>query len=185
MVQDKIEVEVPFERVKAGDIIAVNAGEYIPTDGMIVSGVASIDQHQLTGEAQPAERTVGDSVFAGTVVLSGRLRIRVEKAGKDTVIAQLGEILNRTADFKTSIQSRGQYIADQAVIPTLILGAAALPLGMSRTIAILNSGFGYNMRLIAPIGMLNFLNIASQEGILIKDGTIFGIIAKNRYCRIR
>ncbi|MBF0099845.1 MAG: heavy metal translocating P-type ATPase [Desulfobacterales bacterium] len=170
ILRNEVEVEVPFENVKGGDVIVANAGEYIPSDGIIVKGIASIDQHQLTGEAQPAEKKVGDSVFAGTVILSGRINIQVEKAGRDTVIAQLGNILNRTADFKTSIQSRGQVIADKAVIPTLALGAMAVPLGGTHALAVLNAGFGYNMRLIAPISMLNFLSIASQEGILIKDG---------------
>ncbi|MBF0376217.1 MAG: heavy metal translocating P-type ATPase [Desulfamplus sp.] len=175
---DNVEVEIPFEQVKAGDIIVVNAGEHIPSDGVIVKGIASIDQHQLTGEAQPAEKTLGDSVFAGTVVLSGRLNIRVEKAGADTVIAQLGEILSRTADFKTSIQSKGRVIADKAVVPTLALSAMAVPLGATHALAVLNSGFGYNMRLIAPISMLNFLSIASKEGILIKDGRSLELLGK-------
>lgn len=178
LLRDQVEVAIPFDQVTVGDVIVVNAGEYIPTDGFIVKGIASVDQHQLTGEAQPAEKSVGDSVFAGTVLLSGRIYLQVEKAGRDTVVAQLGEILNRTADFKSSIQSRGQAIADRAVIPTLALGSLAAPLGATHALAVLNSGFGYNMRLIAPLGMLNFLTIASQKGILIKDGRSLELLGK-------
>ena len=66
------EVEVPFDQVQIGDQVSVTAGQMIPVDGTIRKGIASIDQHKLTGEGQPAEKTVGDEVFASTVVL-GRL----------------------------------------------------------------------------------------------------------------
>ncbi|CAK0764264.1 Heavy metal translocating P-type ATPase [Gammaproteobacteria bacterium] len=178
VLRDNIEVEIPFNQLSVGDIIVVNAGEYIASDGIIVKGIASIDQHQLTGEAQPAEKTIGDSVFAGTLILSGRVHIQVEKSGRNTVIAQIGEVLNCTADYKSSIQSRGQVIADKAAIPTLALGALAVPLGITHSLAVLNAGFGYNMRIIAPISMLNFLTIASQEGILIKDGRSLDLLGK-------
>lgn len=178
VLRDNIEVQIPFEQLMAGDVIVVNAGEFIPVDGLIVEGLGSIDQHKLTGEAQPAEKTVNDTVFAGTVLLSGRLYIQVEQAGQDTVIAQLGHILNQTSDFKSSVQSKGKLIANRAVIPTLALSALALPIGISNALAVLNSGFGYNMRIIAPIGMLNFLNITSHEGILIKDGRSLELLSK-------
>jgi len=82
---DGVEVELPFGELQAGDIIVVNAGEVIAADGTIISGTASIDQHMLTGESQPAEKTVGDPVFAtrATIILSGQIHIQVEKAGRD------------------------------------------------------------------------------------------------------
>ena len=75
---DKVEVEVPFDSVQVGEIVVINAGQMIPVDGMIHDGVASIEQHILTGESQPAEKGIGDPVFAATVVLSGKIYIRVE-----------------------------------------------------------------------------------------------------------
>ena len=168
---DEGELRVPFETIETGDIVVVNAGETIPVDGIITDGIASIDQHMLTGESQPAEKGPGDPVFALTIVLSGRIHVQVEKAGKDTVAAQIGDILNRTADYKSSIQSRGIEMSDRSALPTLALGALALPLtGVIGTLAVLSSGLGYNMRIIAPLSVLNFLNVASQSGILIKDG---------------
>ncbi|MBF0192725.1 MAG: heavy metal translocating P-type ATPase [Magnetococcales bacterium] len=178
VLRDHIKHEIPFDQVKVGDTVIVNAGEYIPTDGTITHGDCSIDQHQLTGESKPVEKSVGDIIFAGTVILSGRIYYRVEKAGQDTVIAQLGEILDRTANYQTSIQSRGQVIADEAVVPTMVLSGLALTAGIPQSLAVLNAGFGYNMRLIAPLGMLNFLSIAADEGILIKDGRSLDLLGK-------
>ena len=100
---DGVEVEIPFEQLQADHIIAVTAGQTIPVDGIIMSGVASIDQHKLTGESQPAEKGIGDPVLASTVVLAGRIQIRAERTGSDTVAMQIGQILEETADFTNSL----------------------------------------------------------------------------------
>ncbi|GAB0057985.1 Potassium-transporting ATPase ATP-binding subunit [Candidatus Magnetaquicoccaceae bacterium FCR-1] len=178
ILRNHIQCEIPIEQVKVGDTVIVHAGEYIPTDGIILQGDCSVDQHQLTGEAKPVEKTVGALVFAGTMLISGRIHYRVEKAGEDTVIAQLGEILNRTANYESAIQSRGETIADKAVLPTIVMSGLALTAGIPQSLAVLNAGFGYNMRLIAPLGMLNFLTIAANEGILIKDGRSLDLLGK-------
>jgi len=171
VLMDDTEIEVPFEHLKPGDLVVVNAGEIVPVDGTIVEGMASIDQHMLTGEAQPVEKNVGDPALASTILLSGKVHIVVEHAGQDTAAARIGDILQRTADFKLSIQSRGEAVSDKASLPTLVLGTVTLPLlGINSALAILFSGLGYNMRLIAPLSVLNFLQIMADSGILIKDG---------------
>lgn len=166
-----LEIEMPFEQLQLGDIVMVSAGQMIAVDGVIATGVASIDQHKLTGESQPIEKSVGDEVLASTVVLAGRIGIRISKTGEETVAMQIGKILEETADFKNSLQSRGEAITDQLALPTLGLSVLFFPIfGYSSAIAVLTNEFGYKMRLFAPASMLTFLNIASQEGILIKDG---------------
>jgi Cu2+-exporting ATPase len=62
-----VEVNTPFEDLKSGDVVVVNAGEAIPADGLIIEGMASVDQHIMTGEAQPVEKEIGDRVFAATI----------------------------------------------------------------------------------------------------------------------
>ncbi len=169
--QDGIEIQTPFEALQPGDIVVVNAGEMIPVDGVVTDGLATVDQHALTGEAQHVEKEAGESVFAATIVLSGRIYIHVEKAGAETAAAQIGEILNRSKDFKDTLQARGQQIADNWTLPTLIASGITWPfLGMDRALSIIWASFGYTMRLISPISVLNFLQILSQKGILIKDG---------------
>ena len=167
----EVEVEVPIETVQVGDRIVVRAGEAIPVDGIIAAGFASIDQRMLTGESQPAEKGPGDPVFAATVVLSGKIAVHVEKVAGDTVVAQIQEILRSTIDYRSSLQLRGEVIADRTVLPTLALSGITLPLlGPDSAIAVLMVYFGYDMRILAPLSVLNFLHLASQEGILVKDG---------------
>jgi Cu2+-exporting ATPase len=171
LLKEGIEIEIAFENVHKGDVVIAQAGEMIAVDGFILSGISSIDQHVLTGESQPIEKTIGDSVFAGTFVLSGKIYIEVDKAGKETVAEKLGEILNNTADFKFDLETKGEKYAHQGVLPTLVLSAITLPLlGTSSAATILLAAFGYNMRIIAPISVLNALKITSKQGVLVKDG---------------
>lgn len=167
---DGVEVEIPFNQLQVGDVLVISAGQMIPVDGVITAGIASIDQHKLTGEAQPAEKGVGEAVLAATVVLAGRIYIRAERTGTDTVAMQIGQILEKTADFKNSLQSRGEAIADKMALPTLAMSILLLPLGASSSLAILTNTFGLKMRLFGPASMLTYLNLAARQGALVKDG---------------
>jgi Cu2+-exporting ATPase len=87
-----MEMETPLRAVKKRDIVVVNTGEMILVDGVITQGAASIDQYKLTGELQPVKKKVGEKVFATTVVLNGRLLIRVTNTGANTTAAKMGHI---------------------------------------------------------------------------------------------
>lgn len=179
VVVDGVEVEIPFESVKVGDTVVIQAGQTVAVDGVIVDGYATIDQRTLTGESQPVEKGVGEQVFASTVTLSGKIEVKVEKAGSDTVAAQIGDILTNTANFQSGMRAIGLRIAEKGALPTLGFGALALlTLGREGSLAVFNSGFGYPLRAAAPIAMLNFLRIASEEGILIKDGRSLELLGR-------
>ncbi len=169
--QSDHEVETPIESLVVGDIIVIHAGETVPVDGIIHEGICSIDQHALTGESQPAERGPGDPVLATSIILSGKIEVRVQTVGTETVAARIADIINNTSDYSSSLQMRGQAISDKGSVPTLVVGALALPFaGLSGALAVLCSALGWNMRIIAPISTLNFLRLTSEHGILIKDG---------------
>ncbi|HDN26462.1 MAG TPA: heavy metal translocating P-type ATPase [Thioploca sp.] len=171
LLKDGTELEIPLHELCVGDIIVVNAGEIIAADGIIAEGMATIDQHALTGEAQPYEKGVGEQVLAASIVLAGQIYIQVEKTGTETIAAQIGEIINHTANFELSLQTRGEKVAEKTVLPTLAAGTLALvTLGRYSSVAVFSANFAEVIKVINPIGMLNFLNLASQDGILIKDG---------------
>ena len=144
---DGTEVEKALEAVRKNDIVVVNAGEVIPVDGTVVEGIATIDQQSLTGESQPVDKENGATVFATTLVLSGRILIQAEHTGSDTNAAKIGHILEQTQDFKESLRLRGKKIADGFIAPTLFVSSLTLPvLGPSSALAVLWSGFGYDMK---------------------------------------
>ena len=176
---DGAEVETPFGDLAVGDIIVVGAGDLIPVDGLIRNGLASVDQHMLSGESRPVEKGAGDLAYAGTVVLTGRIYIQVERTGAATVAAQIGEILRRTADYKSSIQAKGEELSDRSVLPTLGLSAVTLAmLGPSSAVAVIGANYAEILRVVSPLGMLNFLAQAAHQGILIKDGRALELLTQ-------
>jgi Cu2+-exporting ATPase len=163
------EVEIPFSQVGIGDTIVLYGGQVVPVDGTILAGVATIDQHMLTGESQPVEKKVGDPVLASTLVISGQIDVRVEKTSKETTAGQIAEILNRTAEGSQPILLKGIESLDDMVIPTVVLSAVSWPfIGPAGAISLLGANSMFTSYLSSSLAMLNFLNLAARSGILIK-----------------
>ena len=173
VVKNGSETRVSIDQVKVNDILAVDAGDIIPVDGIVTDGIAAVDQKVLTGEAQPADKTVGDRVFASTMVLSGRVHIRMEKSGQETTVAKIGEIINHSIDFQSSQALKGEQWADSFTTPVLVLAFLSWPfLGPVATVGILYCHIANTIRVVAPLGTLNYLNIALENGCLVKDGHV-------------
>ena len=171
ILQGEVERQVPLETVTCDDVVVVHAGEMIPVDGLVMHGSATVDQHVLTGESQPAEKHTGDEILALTVVLSGRLCIRAERTGEDTTAAQIAQILTRTVDVKTDMQLWAETMTDRTVLPTCLLGLATMPwIGPLNATALVYSHPKYKTTLTGSISLLNGLNMAAHHGILVKDG---------------
>lgn len=169
--RDGAEIQIAMDRLEPLDVIVVSTGEVVPVDGIIVQGMAMIDQHALTGESTPAEKGVGDRVFAATLMVAGKILVQVEKSGNETASAKISQILNDTAGYKLSSQHKGERLADKAVIPTLVVGAVGMAtMGPGGAVAVLNSDFGTGIRMAAPLAMLSSLALCANKGILVKDG---------------
>jgi heavy metal translocating P-type ATPase len=169
--RDGEEVQIAMDRLEPLDVIVVNTGEVVPVDGIIAQGMAMIDQHALTGESTPAEKGVGDRVFAATLMVAGKILVQVEKSGNETASAKISQILNDTAGYKLSSQHKGERLADKAVVPTLAVGAVGMAaMGLGGAVAVLNSDFGTGIRMAAPLAMLSSLALCANKGILVKDG---------------
>lgn len=87
LLKDGVEIEVSCEDLNVGDTIVINANEIIPVDGVIVNGTTLIYQYLFTSELQPLQKTVGDQVFAASIVLSDRVFIRVGKSSSETLVS--------------------------------------------------------------------------------------------------
>jgi heavy metal translocating P-type ATPase len=179
LVRDGVEIEVPLDRLDKGDVVAVHTGEMVPVDGIVVEGLAMIDQHALTGESVPAEKGVGDRVFASTVMVAGKVHVAVEKSGSETATARIAQILNNSAGYKLASQHKGEQLADKAVIPTLCLGGLAFTtLGPLGAVAVVNSDLGTGIRMAAPLAMLSTLALCAQKGVLVKDGRALDLLCE-------
>jgi heavy metal translocating P-type ATPase len=168
---DGTEIQIAMDRLEPNDVIVINSGEVIPVDGIIIHGMAMVDQHALTGESTPAEKGIGDQVFAATLMVAGKVLVQVEKSGNETASAKISQILNNTAGYKLGLQHKGERLADKGVIPTLVVGAVGMAaLGLGGAVAVLKSDLGTGIRIAAPLAMLTSLALCANKGILVKDG---------------
>lgn len=166
-----LEVETPFAQVQVGDTLVLHAGQVIPVDGTVLTGAATVDQHMLTGESQPAEKSVGDPVLAATVVLSGMMDVRVEKTRDETMAAQIGQILNQATAYQVAYQANVLEKSQKYVLPIVGISLASLPfIGPAPAVALMAANYLPSMQMFGPGLLWGFLNIASSGGVLIKDG---------------
>jgi len=165
------ELGLPLAALQAGDIAVVEVGGLVPADGVIVDGAALVDDHILTGASRPTTRGVGERVLAASIVVSGRLHIRIETTGEATVAAEIAGQLRRTTAFTDALEADGQRLADALALPTLALAAFAYPLvGPQGSVALLNTNFLGDMQVFTPLSALGFLRRAAHDGVRIKDG---------------
>ena len=162
---------VDVKDLKVGQQIVVKPGAGIPVDGRVVSGESNIDQKSLTGEPQPAAVTAGDTVYAGTVNLDGRIIVEVEKEHVDTSFSKILKLLENSEQIaapESRIMDRflGYYIP-------FVLGVAALVALVSRdiskAIAILVVSCPCGQMLVSSAPMIAALSVATKRGVLIKN----------------
>ena len=168
---DDVEVAVAFESLHAGDVIVLRAGELVPIDGTVVQGMATVDQRTLTGESYAVEKAPGDAVLASTTVVAGKLHVRVEKAGEQTTVASIQRLLDNTADYTAAVEQKAGEFCNRMAGPTLAAGGVtALVLGPVSGVALIGCNLSEVNRATAPMSMLNYLDLAAERRILVKDG---------------
>lgn len=171
VLRDGEPIEVSLREVKRGETVIIHTGEVVPVDGEILLGDAILDEHALTGESSPAEKEPKDRVLASTLLVAGSIHVRVDRAGSETTSNKIAAILQKTVAYRLDSQSRGEQMADRAVIPALGLASfAGVTLGVSGGLAVINSDLGTGIRMAAPLGLLTSLTACAQNGILVKEG---------------
>jgi Cu2+-exporting ATPase len=172
--------EVSAKKLAVGDLIVVDAGSGVAADGVIVRGVASVDEKALTGESIPRERRVGDKVLAATVVLEGQIVVEVERTGRDTTAAKIVQILEGAGAKPMTLQRETERTADRLVLPTIGLasGAAMLAQQIDRMTSVLITDFGTGIRIAVPTSALTAMTLAARQGVLVKGAQYLERLAK-------
>ena len=93
------------------DILIINSGDKIPTDGIIISGEAYIDESMITGESLQVNKKEGNEVIGGTIISEGNLKIKATKVGGDTLLSQIIELVKTAQNNKPSIQKIGDQVS--------------------------------------------------------------------------
>jgi Cd2+/Zn2+-exporting ATPase len=174
------EEEVAAKDLMVGDLIRIRPGDNVAADGVIVTGQGSFNQSTITGESLPADKKPGDEVFAGTQNLTGVLEIKVSRAGQDTTLGRVRELILAAEKTKLPIMK----IVDQymAFYTPLVLVIAAVVWAFSRNLNSVISVIIFSCPcafiLATPTAMVAALSAAARLGILIKNVADIELAAK-------
>jgi Cd2+/Zn2+-exporting ATPase len=169
--KDGSEEEVAASELAIGDVIRIRPGDNVAADGIIVSGQGSFNQATITGESLPVDKKSGDEVFAGTQNLTGVLEIKVSRAGEDTTLGRVRELILAAEKTKLPIMKIvDQYMGFYTPL-VLVIGALvwAFTHDLSRVIAIFIVSCPCAFILATPTAMVAALSAAARLGILIKN----------------
>ncbi|MAQ45067.1 MAG: heavy metal translocating P-type ATPase [Confluentimicrobium sp.] len=179
--EDGMEEEVPLEHVQIGDRIRVRPGEKVPVDGEVVDGRSSVDESMLTGEPVPVEKVAGDTVTGATINGTGSLVIEARRVGKDTMLAQIVEMVAAAQRSRAPIQKLADAVAGYfvpAVIAVAVVSfvawstwgpAPALAYGLVSAIAVLIIACPCALGLATPMSIMTATGRGAQAGVLIKN----------------
>ncbi|MPZ05969.1 MAG: heavy metal translocating P-type ATPase [Nitrososphaeraceae archaeon] len=124
----EVELEIPLEQVQEGDIMIIRPGERIPTDGIVVDGLSSVDESAVTGESIPVDKKKNDQVIGATINKSGLLRVKVTKVGQDTVLSQIITLVEEARTGKAQMQRLVDQVA-KYFVPAVLAVAIGVGLG--------------------------------------------------------
>lgn len=124
ILRDGVETVIPINQVVIGDSIIVKPGESIPVDGSLVEGESYVDESMLTGESFPVQKNVGTSVIGGTINKNGWFKFIAQKIGKDTMLAQIIQLVEDAQSSKAPIQKMVDKVS--AVFVPVVIGIAIL-----------------------------------------------------------
>ena len=185
-------IEIHSSEIRLGDMLIVNTGDKIPADGEIIWGEASVNESMLTGESTPVEKSKYDQAIGGTLIEKGSIHVLVTKTGKQTILAQIIELMKKAQSAKPPIQKLGDKVA--AIFVPVVIGIAILTFvlayfafdvnfqkSMLNAIAVLVISCPCAMGLATPTAVMAGLGRAAKNGILIKGGNTIEEIAKLKY----
>ena len=124
----EVEFEIPIEQVKQGDIMVIRPGERIPTDGVVIDGISSVDESAVTGESIPVDKKKEDEVIGATINKSGLLKVRATKVGQDTVLSQIITLVEEARTGKAQMQRLVDQVA-KYFVPAVLAVAIGVGLG--------------------------------------------------------
>ncbi|MFO7820894.1 MAG: cation-translocating P-type ATPase [Lentisphaeria bacterium] len=165
------ETEVDVTELRVGDMLRIRPGENFPADGVVVSGFSTVNQASITGESLPVDKNVEDEVYAGTQNLNGALDVRVNRAGKDTTLGKVRELIVAAEKSRLPFMRMiDRYVGYYT--PTILMIAALVWFvteDLSRVIAVLVVACPCALVIATPSAVIAAIAAAARLGILIKD----------------
>jgi Cu+-exporting ATPase len=192
-IKDNEVEEVPTESLEVDDIVLVKPGEAVPTDGVIVSGYANLDESLLTGESLPVYKKEGDRVIGGSLNKTGSFQFKVTSVGKDTTMSQIVSLVEQASESKAPIARLADKIS-LFFVPAVILislmtftvwmlitglsGSLNVSLSIQLAISVLVISCPCALGLATPVAIMVGTGKGAENGILIKSAEAFELMEK-------
>lgn len=179
VIRNGAEVTVPIDSVQVGDLLAVKAGETIPADGRVKTGLAWVDESVVTGESLPVEKTPGKEVTGASVAKSGHLTVEVTRVGKDSTLSRIIALVEEATSTKAPIARLADKVA--AIFVPIVIGIALVTLivwlvlgkdlsfAVTMAISVLVIACPCSLGLATPTAIMVGTGRAARLGILVKD----------------
>ncbi|MFO7741569.1 MAG: cation-translocating P-type ATPase [Anaerolineae bacterium] len=175
-----VEENVAVEALRSGDRVVVRPGEQVPADGEVEEGTAAVDQSPITGESMPVDKRPGSTVFAGTIVHGGALIVQVTRAGADTTLGRVIQLVEEAEANKAPVQRVADRFTAWYIPVVVAVAALTYLLGRSLTaaIAVLLVSCACAIALATPTAVIAAVGQAARRGILIKGGRYLELLAR-------
>ena len=178
LLRDGKEITVPIEQVAKGDVFVVRPGENIPVDGTVLEGNSAVDESTLTGESIPVDKTMGNTVSAGTLNQSGFLRCEATRVGEDTTLSQIIHMVSDAAATKAPIAKVADKVSGVfvpavialAVITVIawLIAGQSVGFSLARGISVLVISCPCALGLATPVAIMVGNGMGAKNGILFK-----------------
>jgi Cd2+/Zn2+-exporting ATPase len=172
--------EVDVDDVDEGDVVLVKTGSQVPVDGVVVEGNGYLNEASITGEARQINKQLNDSVYSGTMVENGYLKIKATQVGDDTTFAKIIELVEEAQDTKSKaekfIDRFAQYYTPAVLVLAVLVFAFSRDFRLAITVLVL--GCPGALVIGAPVSNVAGIGNGAKRGILIKGGEVVDTFAK-------
>jgi P-type Cu+ transporter len=187
---DGSEEDVPLEQIQVGQRLRVRPGEKIPVDGRVIEGRSAVDESMITGESIPVEKQQGDKVIGGSVNTTGSFIIVAERIGRDTLLAQIVQMVSEAQRSRAPIQRLADVVSAWFVpavvliaIITFIVWAILAPpprlaYAVVNAVAVLIIACPCALGLATPISIMVGVGRGANAGVLIKNAQALELMEK-------
>ncbi|MCM2633705.1 heavy metal translocating P-type ATPase [Lactiplantibacillus plantarum] len=180
LVTDDGTEEVDVDDVDEGDVVLVKTGSQVPVDGIVVEGNGYLNEASITGEARQINKQLDDSVYSGTMVENGYLKIKATQVGDDTTFAKIIELVEEAQDTKSKaekfIDRFAQYYTPAVLVLAVLVFAFSRDFRLAITVLVL--GCPGALVIGAPVSNVAGIGNGAKRGILIKGGEVVDTFAK-------